>query len=220
MARTADPKLRPRLLAAAVQSFARRGFHSTSLDSIATAAGVTKGAVYAHFVAKESLFFAALDDARQGLRLTLSRATAGQATGALELLAYLTAWFRNQFAQREAARLVWLTSLEVAELPTARLRADAREDQRALRADLRRILTRGVGDGTLDVQDPPRTAFLLAAQILGSLLQTIAAPDELADVADPAGLADLLIQPLATGRPPNDGAAPRGFLPPVAQDDS
>ncbi|MGE0142702.1 MAG: TetR/AcrR family transcriptional regulator [Planctomycetota bacterium] len=220
MARTADPKLRSRLLAAAVRSFARHGFHATSLDSIASAAGVTKGAVYAHFSAKESLFFAALDDARQGLRAALARAAGGQATGALELLAYLTTWFRSQFANRDAARLIWLTSLEVAELPTARLRADGREDQRALRADLRRVLTRGVGDGTLDVQDPPRTAFLLAAQILGSLLQAIAAPDELADVADPTGLADLLVQPLATGRPPSDGDAPSGFLPPVAEDDS
>jgi AcrR family transcriptional regulator len=44
------------VLAAARSSFGRKGYAQTSIDEIAAAAGVTKGAVYHHFAGKEALF--------------------------------------------------------------------------------------------------------------------------------------------------------------------
>jgi AcrR family transcriptional regulator len=44
------------VLAAARSSFGRKGYVQTSVDEIAAAAGVTKGAVYHHFAGKEALF--------------------------------------------------------------------------------------------------------------------------------------------------------------------
>jgi AcrR family transcriptional regulator len=52
---------RARLLEAAGQVFARRGFHAATLDEVAEAAGYTKGAVYANFANKDGLFLALLD---------------------------------------------------------------------------------------------------------------------------------------------------------------
>jgi AcrR family transcriptional regulator len=46
------------LIAAAYRLFTEGGFHATSLDQIAAAAGYTKGAVYSNFDSKEDLFFA------------------------------------------------------------------------------------------------------------------------------------------------------------------
>jgi AcrR family transcriptional regulator len=46
------------LIAAADRLFVVGGFHATSLDQIAAAAGYTKGAVYSNFASKEDLFFA------------------------------------------------------------------------------------------------------------------------------------------------------------------
>src|SRR3954465_1055215 len=46
------------LLAAADRAFVGGGFHATSLDEIAAAAGYTKGAVYSNFASKEDVFFA------------------------------------------------------------------------------------------------------------------------------------------------------------------
>jgi AcrR family transcriptional regulator len=40
---------RARLLDAASQVFARRGFHAATIDEVADAAGYTKGAVYSNF---------------------------------------------------------------------------------------------------------------------------------------------------------------------------
>jgi AcrR family transcriptional regulator len=52
---------RARLLDAAGQVFARRGFHAATIDEVAEAAGYTKGAVYSNFATKDALVLALLD---------------------------------------------------------------------------------------------------------------------------------------------------------------
>ena len=49
---------RTQLVDAAERLFTAQGFHATSLDAVAAAAGFTKGAVYSNFASKEDLFFA------------------------------------------------------------------------------------------------------------------------------------------------------------------
>jgi AcrR family transcriptional regulator len=51
-------RTREEILAAADRLFVEQGFHATSVDEIAQAAGYTKGAVYSNFDAKEDVFFA------------------------------------------------------------------------------------------------------------------------------------------------------------------
>ncbi len=53
---------RRRLLEAATEVFARRGFAAATLDEVAEEAGLTKGAVYSNFESKDDLVFAVLDD--------------------------------------------------------------------------------------------------------------------------------------------------------------
>ncbi|HEY1169256.1 MAG TPA: TetR/AcrR family transcriptional regulator [Candidatus Limnocylindrales bacterium] len=52
---------RERLLDAAAQVFAQRGFEAASLDEVAAAAGYTKGAVYSNFAGKTDLLIALLE---------------------------------------------------------------------------------------------------------------------------------------------------------------
>jgi AcrR family transcriptional regulator len=54
-------RTRERLLNAAETLFGDRGIHQTSLDQIAAAAGLTKGAIYANFGSKKELIAAILD---------------------------------------------------------------------------------------------------------------------------------------------------------------
>jgi AcrR family transcriptional regulator len=56
----ADRQARTRedLVEAADRLFTEQGFHATSVDAVADAAGYTKGAVYSNFASKEDLFFA------------------------------------------------------------------------------------------------------------------------------------------------------------------
>ena len=57
-------RTREALLAKCLCLFAERGFAGTSIDEIARAAGVTKGAMYWHFESKDHLFQAILDRIR------------------------------------------------------------------------------------------------------------------------------------------------------------
>jgi AcrR family transcriptional regulator len=53
---------RDSLLDAAARVFAERGYRATSVDDVAAAAGLSKGAVYWNFDGKEALFFALLEE--------------------------------------------------------------------------------------------------------------------------------------------------------------
>jgi len=54
--------VRRQLLDAALKVFAELGFASASLDQVAAAAGLTKGAIYSNFAGKDDLFFAMMTD--------------------------------------------------------------------------------------------------------------------------------------------------------------
>ncbi|WP_458318771.1 TetR/AcrR family transcriptional regulator [Mycolicibacterium brisbanense] len=55
------------LVAAARELFAREGYEATSLDAVAAAAGMTKGAVYHHFDSKRELFAAVFEQVASDL---------------------------------------------------------------------------------------------------------------------------------------------------------
>lgn len=57
---------RERILASAAQQFAQKGYECASIAAIADAAGVTGGAIYAHYPSKAELFGATLE--RHGAR--------------------------------------------------------------------------------------------------------------------------------------------------------
>ncbi|MET9469705.1 TetR/AcrR family transcriptional regulator [Streptomyces sp. NPDC006544] len=52
---------RSRLIEAAAELFARKGFHAVSAEAVADAAGRTTGALYSHFGGKEGLLLALLE---------------------------------------------------------------------------------------------------------------------------------------------------------------
>src|ERR1700761_4330124 len=56
-------RTRQRLLTEAQRLFRERGYAATSLEQVAEAAEVTKGAIYGHFASKEDLMVSALDAA-------------------------------------------------------------------------------------------------------------------------------------------------------------
>ena len=53
------------VLAAALEQFVTRGYQSTSIDDIARAAGLTKGAVYFYFKGKSALLLELLSQSKR-----------------------------------------------------------------------------------------------------------------------------------------------------------
>src|SRR5436189_4852273 len=58
---------RQRILDVAADLFAARGYHSTSVAEIASAAGITKPVLYDHFPSKQRLFVEVIEQARDEL---------------------------------------------------------------------------------------------------------------------------------------------------------
>jgi len=65
--RMTGPARRRRILDAAVELFAERGYEGTSVGAIAAAAGVTKPVVYDHFASKRELFVELMESIRDDL---------------------------------------------------------------------------------------------------------------------------------------------------------
>src|SRR5919198_5578400 len=82
-------RTREEILAAADRLFVEQGFHATSVDQIAQAAGYTKGAVYSNFDAKEDLFFAVYEARVDAAVAELGRAV-GEAPQARDVIVSAT----------------------------------------------------------------------------------------------------------------------------------
>jgi AcrR family transcriptional regulator len=100
---------RTALLDDATALFAERGYAGTSLEDVASASRVTRGAVYHHFASKQALFEAVLDAQEERATAAITSA-AGEAAGAgpwdVAMLA-LDAFLRH-CCDPVYGRLVWL----------------------------------------------------------------------------------------------------------------
>jgi AcrR family transcriptional regulator len=127
------PERREQLLAAATRAFARAGFAATSLDDIATAAGISRVLLYRHFDSKTDLYRAVLDRA-------IARLTAAVGTGDYTW-ASLDALLRAAATDPDGFRLLFH---HAAREPQFRQQLD--RFQRAMVATARRELARVIGD--------------------------------------------------------------------------
>jgi AcrR family transcriptional regulator len=85
---------REQLLEVAIDAFAKSGYHSTSMNDVAAAAGVTKPVLYQHFDSKRALYIALLDDVGDRITSAVLEATkntdSGKETTRLGFVAYFT----------------------------------------------------------------------------------------------------------------------------------
>jgi AcrR family transcriptional regulator len=98
---------RAALLAEATALFAARGFAGTSLEDVASASQVTRGAVYHHFASKQALFEAVLDARDERATTEVMAAAAGAADPWEAAMLALDA-FLIQCCDPVYGRLVWL----------------------------------------------------------------------------------------------------------------
>jgi AcrR family transcriptional regulator len=98
---------RAALLDAATALFADRGYAGTSLEDVASAARVTRGAVYHHFAGKQALFEAVLEE--QELRADADVvAAADGAADPWDAAELATEAFLSKCCEHAYGRLVWL----------------------------------------------------------------------------------------------------------------
>jgi AcrR family transcriptional regulator len=105
------PRRRSQLLEVAREIFAARGFHATSMDEVAEAAGVTKPVLYQHFPSKRALYRELLEDVGRRLLAELTTATATATTGHQLVEAGFMAYFGFVLDNLAAFRLLFGASV-------------------------------------------------------------------------------------------------------------
>ncbi len=102
---------RQQLFEVARERFAQQGFHATSMDEIAEAAGVTKPVLYQHFPSKRALYVELLEETGRQLLTTLAEATARAGTLRERVEVGFRAYFRFAIGNRSAFLFLLGTSL-------------------------------------------------------------------------------------------------------------
>ncbi len=151
------PDARARLLAAAIDAFASKGFHGTTTRDIAAAAGMSPAALYVHHRSKEELL---LLISKEGHDRTLALCEAAIAAGGSSLAQLdrlIEDFVRHHAINHTSARVVnyelsALTDEHQAEIAGLRRRIDR---------VVRDLLERGSAAGEFATSDPAMTASAL-----------------------------------------------------------
>jgi AcrR family transcriptional regulator len=159
---------RDELLAAAQRRFFEAGYHATTLDDVADAAGYTKGAVYSTFGSKAGLFLA-LFDAIVDERLASTRAIIDTEDSGSE--ASLRALADQPIEERNARFLLLSIEFWVHAAREPALLDAFSERYRRLRASLAELAP---NDSPLD---PQRWALVTLALSNGFALERLIDPD-------------------------------------------
>jgi AcrR family transcriptional regulator len=123
---------REQILDVAVQVFARNGFHGTSMNHVAEAAGVTKPVLYQHFDSKQALYLALIGEVGRRLLLAITKATAGATTGREMTVLGFRAYFRFVAEDRDAFLLMYGTGASRDEEATTAVRGLTAEAAKAI----------------------------------------------------------------------------------------
>lgn len=136
------------ILLSALESFATRGFHATSLRHIADGTGLSTAALYVHFRSKEQLLF---EMGRRGHQVALDIVTAAAAlpapTDAIGAVVY--AFTRWHAEQRTTARVV---QYELGGLGPEHAE-EIGDLRRRTERTVRELISRGLDDGSFSVPD-------------------------------------------------------------------
>lgn len=110
----AKEQRREEILAAAKTTFAKNGFHATTIGDVAKAAGVSYGSIYWYFESKDALFHALMDHQEAALRAHIDRTVAEANSGAdgeAMFRSSVRATFEFFEADRDVVRLLFQDSL-------------------------------------------------------------------------------------------------------------
>ena len=149
------PEAARRLLVAAVEAFAERGYHATTTRDIAGRAGMSPAALYIHYKTKEELLHR-ISRIGHDRALAVLEAAAGSDGSAAERLADAVRSFVRWHAERHTTARVVQYELDAL---ADEHRTEIIELRRQSDAVVRRIISEGVAAGEFDVPDVPGTTL-------------------------------------------------------------
>jgi AcrR family transcriptional regulator len=158
------------ILTACLNLFSKHGFVSTSIDGIARAAGITKGAVYWHFNSKEDLFMAILERIRARWQKVVLQPVSAVASPRAKLEALFDAYLEFFTQNPEICFFMQRILLEDDRLYSPRIGKIL--SQTAM--FVAKILNQGIANGEFDEEiDPSLIAQMVVGVLAGASQQTL-----------------------------------------------
>lgn len=98
---------RSQLVDVALAAFSERGYAATTMEEIASAAGVTKPLLYQHFASKRALYLELVDDVTARLVAALAEAAGGETSPRRQVEEGMRAYFDFAFTNEAAMRILY-----------------------------------------------------------------------------------------------------------------
>lgn len=133
------------ILSSAQRCFAERGFHQTTIDMIAEAAGVGKGTIYLYFASKKDLMITLMERRSSEMQAMIEEAVEAGRTTAEKLKGLVKAHFEFYLKHKEYVLLVYTHLGELAEDMKDRF-IRSRHDLDRLLQD---VLQQGIDEGEI-----------------------------------------------------------------------
>jgi AcrR family transcriptional regulator len=166
MTRTGGEARKRQLVELAIRLFGKRGFEGTSLDAVASAAGVRKQTLLYYFPTKDALLHACVVETSRRVAEALTEALEAESDGSRKaeavvraLFALAERWPEFPTFIREASRL----GPEVIETFAAVVEP--------LRVRALAFLANGMREGSIRRQDPALLLFTLYTAVVGSITE-------------------------------------------------
>ena len=165
-------KKRKEILQAAMQVFAREGYHRARMEEVAEEAGIGKGTVYEYFSSKTDLFIALHEHMLSELKEFYMKELSEIREPALMLERFISVAFRT-FRLWEPFFLVffdfWAEGGRGEQ--QALLQTQLREAYAVSRSDIAAIIAAGVKNGSFRCDNPSLAAATILASLDGLVLQ-------------------------------------------------
>ncbi|MEW2488101.1 TetR/AcrR family transcriptional regulator [Streptomyces sp. NPDC048411] len=189
------PEAARRLLVAAVDAFAERGYHATTTRDIAGRAGMSPAALYIHYKTKEELLHRISRIGHDRALLLLETAADSDGTASERLADAVRSFVRWHAERHTTARVVQYELDALSEEHRTEIVALRRKSD----AVIRRIISEGVQAGEFDVPDIPGTTLAVLSLCIDVArwfsAQGSRTPDEVGDL-----YADLVLRMVAAQR--------------------
>jgi TetR/AcrR family acrAB operon transcriptional repressor len=164
---------RDSILDAAEQLFVRQGVSGTTLQHIATGAGVTRGAIYWHFLDKGAMFNAMIERVKMPLESAMQLLDQANAADPLEALReYIMCVFRVTAEDPKARRVFEIATLKMEYLDElSAVRERRKQNQSAWMARTEDRIRQGIANGQLKPGVDPYAAALGLWVIVDGLIR-------------------------------------------------
>ncbi len=195
MTRRSSPETatRDRLLEAALEVFARLGYHGATVADIVAASGSSKGAFYHYFPSKQGIFLELLRSLSDMVEAGVEGAIAQERGGLAKVEAALAVVLGAVSSQRSLARILLIEAAALGpEFEEGRLAI-----HRRFAALIKRHLDRAVAEGAIPAQDTETAATAWIGAVNEILTQRLAAGGELMPLLPPVRA--LLLRSIGAG---------------------